>query len=148
MCLIVREVPTSKTAGLIVQCYKALNYYNNSFTTWYLYAHISRTGWIFPKRKSTKTEMYHSDSLEGGWIHGYTVNHGPWSTRDAYKAYAFRVTAYGACDDLVCSAMYIPQADLSDNRESTTAAIKKLLAGSRLTRKQVANLHPRLIDFI
>ena len=161
MCLKVTHVPIKSE---VVKCFKTLQHvrYTTEFGlitkmdeakyyTPYYVAPIGQDGWLFPTLQKPSKEVALDQLLGCGYIHamyGNIISNGynlQLSNHSVFDAFAFGVVAYSVSkkfnsSDLACRALYIPELDTTERKDS----ILEILNGEYVSNKKLIELIPRL----
>lgn len=124
MCLTV-----SKKLNICVKkCFKVLEEdLDGDFRTPYRHHPVPENGWLVPYTKSRKRVWKKGDQIHGAFIHAYLDEDGDFwldNSEELHNAYAIQVEAKGS-NDIVCRALYIPDADKTTNREATVKFLER-----------------------
>lgn len=150
MCLCVTHVPSSKKAGRVVKCWKALTKYSTAcqYFTQYREFPVPFNGVLRPKKVLGKSPRWHM-RVNGGAIHAYFsrteakdqhhVQYNFWDavryTTRSHTAYALWVIAYDSYQKhLCCEVLYVPDADTDEARRKRRL---KLLKNPNVTDAQL-----------
>lgn len=114
-----------------------------SFKTPYRSSYINTNGWIFP---SERTKFVRKNEYHGGFIHAYKNNNAIYtfsiSVKELFPALAINVLAQGVYNDIICRALYIPDADMTRTSYESEQYMKDLMAC--VSNKELIDSEPLL----